>query len=359
MIVSASLTFLKARVGITTPTTPEEHNLSIGWSVTTPTLSAVNDAGSLSTANISATLPTLSGSCDQGIVFPAPTLEAAAVGGGVSWADLEVTLPTISSIGLTGSASTAELEIPKPTLEAYTQNSIALTLPAPTLSATCLTGSVGSLDVTLKQIALAAEGYAGTVSTATLTLPLVEIDGTAYSPSVSTVELTIPLLQLTATAHGPEASVQTVLVMNADTNALTTYSSFDFNSLTEFNGVFLGASSSGIYALTGDLDEAAVIAATVRLGKDDFGDEHLKRAESAYVAYTTDGSLTLKVTADEGTEYSYTLERRQTDKIHQSRVKLGKGMKGRYFQTELVNVAGADFELDDLGLVVNAIKRKV
>lgn len=338
MAINVSLIFPKALVGITTPETPVESD---------------------STADLTAGLPTLEASCDQGLVFPAPTLEATAIGGSVSWAALDVALPTLSATGLTGSASTANLEIPKPTLEAYAPNGVSLEFPAPTLSATCLTGSVGSLAVTLKRIALAAEGYAGTVSTASLTLPLPTLSSAAHAPSVSTVEITIPLLTLTATAHGPEASVQTVLVMNADTNALTTYSNFDFNSFTEFNGVFLGASSSGIYALTGDLDEAAVIAATAKIGLTDFGDDHLKRVESINAGYRTDGSLTLTVTADEGTSYSYTLTRRQTDKLHNSRAKVGKGMKGRYWTAQIDNVSGADFELDDLQLVANAIKRKL
>lgn len=338
MAINVNLIFPKALVGITTTNTPIE---------------------STSTAELSVPLPTLEASCDRGLVFPKPTLEASCVGGGVSWADLEVAIPTLSATGLTGSVSTAAIEIPKPTLAAYGPTVVSLTVPAPLLSATCLAGSLSTLDVTLKQIALAAEGYAGTVSTVSLTLPLVELDSASYAPSVSTAELTIPLLTLTATAQGPERDVQTVLVMNADTNALTTYSNFDFNSFAEFNGVFLGASSSGIYALGGDFDQAAVIAATAKLGLTDFGSEQLKRVETAYVGYTTDGSLTLKVTADEGTEYSYTLERRQTDRIHQSRVKVGKGMKGRYYQAELVNVNGADFELDDLQLISQPMRRKI
>ncbi|MCK5611056.1 hypothetical protein KAR91_54790, partial [Candidatus Pacearchaeota archaeon] len=46
-------------------------------------------------------------------------------------------------------------------------------------------------------------------------------------------------------------------VMNTENNAVTEYSNFDFNSMCEFNGVYLGGNSNGIFQMTGDTDYAA------------------------------------------------------------------------------------------------------
>jgi len=61
---------------------------------------------------------------------------------------------------------------------------------------------------------------------------------------------------------------------------------------------------------------------------------------------------------DERLSYTYTLAPRQAE-LHPSRTIFGRGVKGRFWQWKLANVAGADFTLDDLSLDVAPVARRV
>lgn len=149
-------------------------------------------------------------------------------------------------------------------------------------------------------------------------------------------------------------------VMNTVTHAVSEYTNFPFNSYCEFNGKSLAASTSGLFSLGGDLDGTANISASFSSGVSDFGTSQLKRAERVYLGYRADGLMALKVTTGESVERWYELHASDTENgIHEARIKLGKGVKSRYWQFELVNKAGSDFEIDSFEFVEIAINRKV
>ena len=63
---------------------------------------------------------------------------------------------------------------------------------------------------------------------------------------------------------------------------------------------------------------------------------------------------------DQHHEYSYVLHPRQdAADLHASRVKFGRGVKGRYWQWKLANRNGADFDIDMLTLDVSPSVRRV
>jgi hypothetical protein len=48
------------------------------------------------------------------------------------------------------------------------------------------------------------------------------------------------------------------------------------------------------------------------------------------------------------------------EEIHEERVKVPRGVRNaRYYTIELQNLSGADFDLDSMSFVVEAIRRKV
>ena len=133
-------------------------------------------------------------------------------------------------------------------------------------------------------------------------------------------------------------------MLNAATEAASKYEGFNFNSLCQINeSVYLGASSAGIHEIGGDTDAGPAIAAFVLSGLDDFKSDHQKRLTDAYIAAESDGALTLKVTAD-GVTDSYSLT--ESGALKNRKVPLGKGRKGRYWQLEIANQAGAGFTLE-------------
>jgi len=134
-------------------------------------------------------------------------------------------------------------------------------------------------------------------------------------------------------------------VMNANTHAVSRYVQYPFNSFTDVQGVQLGATEDGIYELTGGTDDGDDINAAVLTGRDDFGDSVMKRMLKAYLGLSTDGQMYLTTIANENERRTYLLDVNNTT-VREAKIDLGRGVKSRYWQFEITNVAGSDFEIE-------------
>jgi hypothetical protein len=160
---------------------------------------------------------------------------------------------------------------------------------------------------------------------------------------------------------GEEAS--TGWVMNTEGEMpLSEYENYDFNSFCKVGDVYLGAKDEGLYLLDGDTDEGAPIDAAVRTMMLDFGSPVQKRVRNAYIGYTSSGKLLLRVrVVDNGElkEQWYEAQELQAQAPREQMIRVGRGLRSRYWQFELVNVDGADFELMDLELHPVYLNRRV
>lgn len=153
-------------------------------------------------------------------------------------------------------------------------------------------------------------------------------------------------------------------VMNTEgAQPISEYSNYTFNSLAYGTEQMLGAADDGIYELDGDTDEGESITAELTTMMLDFATSRLKRIRSAYIGYTAAGQLVLKVRSvrnGELVEHWYTCEK-TTDQPApgENRVLIGQGLRSRYWQFELTNVDGADFEVDQLELYPLILSRRV
>ena len=152
-------------------------------------------------------------------------------------------------------------------------------------------------------------------------------------------------------------------VLDSAALAPTEYQGFDFNSMATFNGANYAAKEDGIYKLEGETDNGAAIAAAITLGQDDFGTAYQKKVERAYLGLRNDGSMILKAilldpATSQKTEYWYELTS-ISDTIRKERIKLPRGLKAHYWQFELINANGADFELDTLEVYPLILTRRV
>lgn len=232
----------------------------------------------------------------------------------------------------------------------------ALTLDAAATSAAAIAGAV-----TLDGLVLDGVAFAGNTSVGSLTLPLWSVSAGGHSSVIGSATVMLPVLALdgvlVATVAAP---VFTGVVLNTRTNAATTYSGGAFNSLCNFNGLVLAATSTGIVALTGDTDRGAQIDATLTSGVSDFKSDKLKRVIAGYAGYRASGDMELTLITDEHHETIYRIEPRQiASDIHPSRVKFGRGVSGLYWQWRLANKSGADFSLDSLRLDAEVLSRRV
>lgn len=155
----------------------------------------------------------------------------------------------------------------------------------------------------------------------------------------------------------------TGVVLNVDNKANSEYQGFDFNSMCSFNGESYAARYDGIYRIGGDSDNGVNISSVLRFGITDFGMRTHKRVPEAYLGLRNDGGMVLKVNTrdrEDGQLKQYWYEMAQSNEpLNQRRTKFGKGLKAVYWQFELVNQKGADFELDHITFYPVALTRRV
>jgi hypothetical protein len=115
--------------------------------------------------------------------------------------------------------------------------------------------------------------------------------------------------------------------------------------------------------MTGDDDAGAPIAAELTSMMLDFATSRQKRLSAAWIGYKADGELVLRVRAvdmDELVEYCFVGRNVSGAPAQQeNRFKLGKGLRSRYWQFELINKEGADFEIDQVELYPIRLDRRV
>lgn len=152
-------------------------------------------------------------------------------------------------------------------------------------------------------------------------------------------------------------------VVNAKTRAAWPYSHFGFTSFAKFGDHYYGAKHDGIFLLEGDSDAGVPIKAMLHTGPFDFGSPNIKRLPMIYVAATRSGELIFKVliTTEKDTQEAhwYRVDGGATTRLRQDRVKPDKGLETMEFEFELVNVAGADFDIDSLKLLPMITSRRI
>jgi hypothetical protein len=359
-----------------------------------PTFSAAGMAGAVGTVSLTLPLPqlTLSVLGRDGPLFeatlhlPLPQLQTSGVTG-VS-GTVQLTLPTpqlqivvpdtaalqlptpqLQAQGTTGVTATVDLTLPMPQLMAIGAvpfvGDMALALPVPTVEIAGSTGASARMNAQLASFALSIAGATGVLGTVAMVLPVGRFTASGYQPGIGAVQLVLPALQLQVTGHagsvagGVVGASPVTVAMQTEMLSLSTYSNYPFNSYAKFNGMFLGASDAGVFALTGATDNGVPIQAAARVGMSDFGTSHLKRLDKIYVGYRADGNLILRVFTDEVTQRDYLLTSTQQRGLHGNHTRLGKGLVARYWQFEVRNQNGGDFSLDIIELKPVKLARRV
>lgn len=149
------------------------------------------------------------------------------------------------------------------------------------------------------------------------------------------------------------------IVMNAQNETLTTYSSFDYESFARVHGRMVAASSAGLFELVGDTDAGQPIAAQVAFGTTDFGSTFMKGLDRLYIGYRASTGLVVRILT-EGTHWNlYEMPATSANDLASQRVKTGRGLAARYWQFALANVGGADFEIDTVDVKSTQLARRV
>ena len=230
----------------------------------------------------------------------------------------------------------------------------------------------GSVDATLtelrQRLAMLAEAIgAADALQNVLTITVLE---TAEMAVDDTIELTaqyfasmLDHVEVLAFIKTPAELAQGWVMNTEGAMPISEYDNFVFNSMAYGPDEMLGCTDQGIYTLDGADDAGTAIDAGVTSMMLDFDTSKLKRMSTAYMGYTSDGQLLLKVrSVDQGEYAEWWYEAHSTvvaDSPRQNRVKIGKGLRSRYWVFELVNIDGSDFELDKVELYPIVLQRRI
>lgn len=278
---------------------------------------------------------------------------------------LDATIPLAQASMSAVAGTTATLTVQAPQLVVritgegvYSATFAALT-PLPIAGFVALRGA--SATVTMKLPLPKVEVTAEMTSEATVAMlmPVVTSAFAGYTQASATFAMVLSEMEAALDADSQFVFNQT-LVVNANTHAASEYANYAFNSFCDFNGAYYAADSSGVYALdTGGVDDgSAEIPANITTGDLDFANEFQKRVPDIYAALRADGDMTVSVSMDEQTTYQYTLTTHGVTRLKQRRVKIGKGVKGKYCRVGVANVSGADFDLDTLNITATLSKNR-
>ncbi len=339
-------------------------------------------SGTTSTGDASLPLPNVTAGCD-GVNSSLPLLSAINCYVEVPYCELDEALPllTVSATGITGVVNVGDCELPLFTISATagseTTGAVDLELPILSVLAAAITGEIHAGVCDLPPLLTSSIHKTGTISRGICPLPLflftartintgvlsqvipcLTIDAYAHGPLVSTADLQLPFLQVIAALLHESEAIR-CYVLNTENNAISEYDNFPFNSFCTFKGKHLAAGANGITLLEGNKDNSTDINAYLNVGNNDFDLSSIKRITDAYLSMKGDGSYYLTVTSDDGTPHSYLLSATTGDRIKNLKTNVGKGKKGRFFELELSNLAGADFELYDMVLNVELLKRNI
>jgi hypothetical protein len=151
-------------------------------------------------------------------------------------------------------------------------------------------------------------------------------------------------------------------VLNTKNYAASEYDNYPFDSMCEIGGRVFAVGPGGLYELTGSSDAGVAISAEARLGASKFKTEKLKRVPAAFANLTGGPMLIKSITpASDGSKVErwYSMRAVSGAVKRHTRADLGPGIKATYWQLALANKDGADFEVDNLRLVVDELNREV
>lgn len=177
--------------------------------------------------------------------------------------------------------------------------------------------------------------------------------------SGSTLQSIIAVLMQSVGSGGYAGSTKAdseVWVVNVETGATTRYENFDFNSMATIGGRAFGLRDDGLYAMDGDTDAGDSISTRVNLGRTNFGTSLRKAIDAAYLG-VSGGRVIVKVVAD-GQTFFYKTSASGAD-MATRRALFGRGLRANFYELELLNEQGEDFELASVEFRPVTLSRRI
>jgi hypothetical protein len=250
----------------------------------------------------------------------------------------ELTLPALTVSGTLTSdyAVRARLTLPRLLVSGNVQSGYVatanLTLPALRLVGTLDTGTILTLSRSLPIFTLSSNVMQGEIASLNASLPALSLSAAILQSEALTLAASLPGLRL---AGHVDTGNRLYLVVNESNLALTEFETYPFNSMAEFGGKNFAAGATGIYLLEGSFDDGAITEWEIKPGTLDLVKDGARRyVRYILLACRPSGDAMLVVTTEDGSQYEYAVET-VGETNQEIRVKVGKGLRGRYLDIAL------------------------
>lgn len=276
-------------------------------------------------------------------VFETIAITEYARDSGISVA-VAITLPNLVLSVTARTGCSVEVTLPSLEMVAYTGAVGSLELPLLTVEANAISGSLCTVEIELPKLSISGIATTPLSCYATIELPNLILRATSIHSILATAAIILPLLQVSGVAS--TSGAVTGYAINLKTLGLSEYENFTFNSMCRIGSLSFGASDSGLYRLDGGDDSGANIVAYATFPLCDFGVDNKKRVRSVYYGGTASRPLRLYTENDEGNERRRLFEPKEVRS--KTKIPVGREGKGSYWKFKVINVRGADFEMDTL-----------
>lgn len=146
-------------------------------------------------------------------------------------------------------------------------------------------------------------------------------------------------------------------VFSPEGNTVTTYTNYNFDGNAKYRGQYYFFNSTGLYLYGGVTDDGALIRSVILTSANSFGTSNKKQIPQIYLGATNTAEILMKVRVDGKAECHYRL-RKYTNELDTQKIKIGKGLIGRYFQFELITEA-EEFSMESIEFFPIVLKRKL
>jgi hypothetical protein len=148
--------------------------------------------------------------------------------------------------------------------------------------------------------------------------------------------------------------------MNTKNFAVSEYPSYAFNSMATFRGKKFAATGSSIHLLGAQLDSGEDIDMTMDTGNLQFANPVLMLPRDVWVTLRSGKTIRMSVLAEEANDdewYEYDSED-FLQHNRDTRVKLGRGLRGSSFKFRMQNTTGEDIDIESVHIMSSPLPRR-
>lgn len=279
------------------------------------------------------------------ITLPTPTVNYQAVAGGLY--SLNVVLPLVSA--LLGSQFADGV------------GSIDVNLPLLTMGGTWHPHIIGSIAGAIPLMRMYATSKTGAVGQIDAELPLIEYSGVMYANGVGSIDVTLPIMIVDKYGTSTPSTISyKAIIMNTKNFGVSEYPGYEFNSMVNFNGKLLGSKGSTIHLVGAQNDSGENIDMSIRTGNLNFNNPVVMLPRDVWITLRSGKKVAMKVLeADKSDDYIYEYTSDDfVENLKNTRVKLGRGLRGAAVRFEIDNQDGEELEIERIHILSSPLPGK-